>query len=199
MRCIYSSQLGMAQILRDSHWLCEANVANVQYPRSYNVSRETEAFLTDYRTNACTGLLKWYVGRVDKGEAFVDLGIEPIPISQLEFALERCEEFLAETRNQNIDIENDCKKSINEDEWNSFLDDYSRVLHRGNGIASLGNSDAQLRLEVTLNSLSHALFPRLTSSKPHFRVSLRTLQLRAVAFSFASHRTRFIQSTHPPL
>ena len=143
----------MAHILGDSHWLFEDNVATVRYPRSYNVSREPQAFLMDYRKTAAEGLLKWFVGRVEKGEGFVDLGIDPIPICHLEFAIKRCEEFLAETRDDNIDARMESTIDITDDQWNAFLEDYSRVLHKGNGIASPW-SDAQSRFEVIRNSLS---------------------------------------------
>ncbi|CAK9804385.1 Tubulin glycylase 3A [Anthophora plagiata] len=127
---VYTSKLGMARLLEEAHWLYEKDVSSVLFPRSYNLSREPKAFLDDFRLTAATGLLKWFVERMQDCEEYtVDPGHRPIPMSRLEFAIKRCEEFIACEHHQNID--EDFVAEFSEEEWNSFLDDYNSVVHEG--------------------------------------------------------------------
>ncbi|KAK0072051.1 hypothetical protein PV326_000511 [Microctonus aethiopoides] len=137
--------LGMAHILQDAHWLYEDNVSSIQIPRGYNPSRESNAFLDDFRFTAAVGLLKWLVVRIQSGESIVEIGSESVPISRLEFAIQRCEVFLAKEQHDEID-ELNAFVDPSEEEWRVFLDDYSRVVHKGNGIAN-SSGDISVKLE----------------------------------------------------
>lgn len=136
----------MAHILQDAHWLYEDNVSSIQIPRGYNPSRESNAFLDDFRFTAAVGLLKWLVVRIQSGESIVEIGSESVPISRLEFAIQRCEVFLAKEQHDEID-ELNAFVDPSEEEWKVFLDDYSRVVHKGNGIAN-SSGDINVKLEV---------------------------------------------------
>ncbi|XP_078052231.1 tubulin glycylase 3A [Augochlora pura] len=130
---VYTSKLGMARVLEEAHWLYEKDVSSVLFPRSYNLSREPKAFLEDFRLTATAGLLKWFVQRMqDERELGAELGQRTIPMSRLECAIKRCEEFIACANHQNID--EDFVTELSEDDWNSFLDDYTTVVHDGGGI-----------------------------------------------------------------
>lgn len=122
----------MARLLEEAHWLYEKDVSSVLFPRSYNLSREPKAFLDDFRLTAAAGLLKWFVGRMQDGQGFSESGHRPILMSRLEFAIKRCEEFIAREIHQNID--KDFVTEFSEEEWNSFLDDYTAAVHEGAGI-----------------------------------------------------------------
>lgn len=122
----------MARLLEEAHWLYETDVSSVLFPRSYNLSREPKAFLEDFRLTAAAGLLKWFVQRMQDGPDTLDQANRLIPISRLEFATKRCEEFIACENHQNID--EDFVAELSEEEWNSFLDDYTAVVHEGAGI-----------------------------------------------------------------
>ncbi|XP_015440358.1 PREDICTED: tubulin glycylase 3A-like [Dufourea novaeangliae] len=129
---VYTSKLGMARVLEEAHWLYESDVASVLFPRSYNLSREPKAFLEDFRLTAAAGLLKWFVQRMQDDQETGDLGQRTIPMSRLEFAIKRCEEFTACANHQNID--EDFVAELPDEEWNSFLDDYTTAVHDGGGI-----------------------------------------------------------------
>ncbi|XP_076303239.1 tubulin glycylase 3A isoform X2 [Lasioglossum baleicum] len=130
---VYTSKLGMARVLEESHWLNEKDVSSVLFPRSYNLSREPKAFLEDFRLTAAAGLLKWFVQRMqDEREFAVESGQRTIPMSRLECAIKRCEEFIGCAHHQNID--EDFVAELSEEEWNSFLDDYTIAVHDGGTI-----------------------------------------------------------------
>ncbi|XP_076664467.1 tubulin glycylase 3A isoform X2 [Andrena cerasifolii] len=141
---VYTSKLGMARLLEEAHWLYERDVSGVLFPRSYNLSREPKAFLEDFRLTATAGLLKWFVQRMQDDQDTVDLGQRTIPMSRLEFAIKRCEEFIACANHQNID--EDFVTELSEEEWNLFLDDYTAAVHNGGGIENTSEkSDEQLQ------------------------------------------------------
>nr|XP_033321045.1 tubulin glycylase 3A-like [Megalopta genalis] len=130
---VYTSKLGMARVLEEAHWLYEKDVSSVLFPRSYNLSREPKLFLEDFRVTAAAGLLKWFVQRMqDERELAAEHGQRTIPMSRLECAIKRCEEFIACANHQNID--EDFVAELSEDDWNSFLDDYTTAVHDGGGI-----------------------------------------------------------------
>ncbi|XP_043259692.1 tubulin glycylase 3A-like [Colletes gigas] len=153
---VYTSKLGMARILEEAHWLYEKNVSGVLFPRSYNLSREPKAFLEDFRLTATAGLLKWFVQRMqDDPENTSDPGHRTIPMSRLEFAIKRCEEFIACANHKNID--EDFVTELSEEEWNSFLEDYATAVHEGGGIENTsekGQEYLQKFIEAAKSTLS---------------------------------------------
>lgn len=78
----------------------------------------------------------------------VDLGQRTIPMSRLEFAIKRCEEFIACANHQNID--EDFVTELSEEEWNLFLEDYTAAVHSGGGIENTSEkSDEQLQVCIS--------------------------------------------------
>lgn len=133
----------MAQMLEEVQWHYEENISSVAFPRCYNPSRDVKAFLDDFHCTASVGLLKWFLSKHHENE--VELINIPIPINCLEFAVKRCEEYL-----DNNSLEKFDKTDVNEpteDEWNIFLEDYSRVVHYESDIVSTGE-DLRSRFEV---------------------------------------------------
>ncbi|KAF7418923.1 hypothetical protein HZH68_001576 [Vespula germanica] len=128
---IYTSKLGMAIILENVHWHTEDNIASVQYPRSYNVARDKTAFLDDYRQTAAVSLLKWFTDQIDQGVDIFNKGSSPISLRQIEFAIKRCENFIAMKNDEFLDVS---ESPISPTEWDKFIDDYVMAVHRGNGI-----------------------------------------------------------------
>lgn len=148
----------MARLLEDAHWLYEKDVSSVLFPRSYNLSREPKIFLEDFRLTAAAGLLKWFVEKMQgccSEQSCCNLcGHRPILMNRLEFAMKRCEEFVACENHQNID--EDIVTEFTEEEWNSFLDDYMAAVHEGAGIEA--NEKYQDQIPVRpLSSLSKIL------------------------------------------
>lgn len=140
----YTSKLGMANILQDFQWLYEEDVADVNFPRSYNPSRELTDFMKDFRQTAAAGLLRWFVQSVDKDCDTLLVQLDP---AQVEFALKRCEEYVAELKHENIDCL-DSEDIVSEDEWKCFCDDYNSLLKLdeissgGSNRSSNGNSNS---------------------------------------------------------
>lgn len=137
----------MARLLEDAHWLYEKDVSSVLFPRSYNLSREPKIFLEDFRLTAAAGLLKWFVEKVQSccEQSCCNMcGHRPILINQLEFAMKRCEEFIACENHQNID--EDIVTEFTEEEWNTFLEDYMAAVHEGAGIETTDNYQDQIQV-----------------------------------------------------
>ncbi|XP_034943195.1 tubulin glycylase 3A-like isoform X2 [Chelonus insularis] len=167
---VYTSKLGMAYILQNSHWLHGDNVSTIKYPRSYNPSREAKVFLGEFRRTAAIGLLKWFVSRIQNDQEILDSREESISISQVEFAIEQCEEFLAEEKYGNIDgVDNSVISEEKNEEWNLFLEDYSKVVHKGNRIANSGD-DIYMRLEKSYLS-ANVILKKLKEIDPEYELS----------------------------
>ncbi|XP_066587677.1 tubulin glycylase 3A-like [Prorops nasuta] len=145
---VYTSKLGLASILQNAHWYNEENISSVQFPRSYNVVRDKCAFIKDYRRTAATSLLKFLVDQMDQGVNLSTRGHSRIPLKQVEFAIERCEEFVAAENDENLDVE---ESPVDSDKWDSFVDDYLKVIHEGYGIAD--NPDNDFDSSPSLSSL----------------------------------------------
>lgn len=129
----------MARLLEENaNWLHEENVSDVLFPRSYNPSRDRRAFLEDFRLTAAAGLLKWFVRGMSAVEGILatDRERRAIPIATLEFALERCEEFVAVANHEDIEDIVEAGEQPSDEEWSSFLEDYTALLHNDAGIES---------------------------------------------------------------
>ncbi|KAF3421500.1 hypothetical protein E2986_11822 [Frieseomelitta varia] len=164
---VYTSKLGMARLLEEAHWMYEEDVSSVLFPRSYNLSREPKAFLDDFRLTAAAGLLKWFVERMQDDQSPPETGHRPIPMSRLEFAMKRCEELIAHENHQNID--KDFVTEFEEEEWNSFLDDYAAAVHEGAGIeATSERSREQLQKYL---ELTNPILAKLKEIDPQYELN----------------------------
>lgn len=135
----------MARLLENAYWLHEENVSSVLFPRTYSPSVDQPAFLEDFRLTAAAGLLKWFVRGVTAAEEILVAGSEGrpvIPIARLEFAIKRCEEFIAIATHEDIDIKKGEQPS--DEEWNCFLDDFMAALHHGAGVDSSSEESREL-------------------------------------------------------
>lgn len=80
---------------------------------------------------ACIGLLKWFVERYEKFDKALIQSIEgTIPYSNLQFAMDRCNEYVASKKHADIDKE---FMRVWDHEWDQFLSSYYSVLHE-NGL-----------------------------------------------------------------
>lgn len=123
----------MATILENAHWYHEDKVASVQCPRSYNVCRDSEAFVEDYRRTAAVSLLKWFVDQMQQGNDVVNCASElRVSSRQIKFAIKCCEVMIAEADEEYID--EDTPKATNQ-EWDEFVNDYIKVVHQSYGIS----------------------------------------------------------------
>ena len=151
----------MARILEESHWLYEEDIADVNFPRSYNLGREQTAFIKDFRRTAAVGHLKCFVESVRNEDVDKDSETFLVDIGQVEFALKRCEEYIADAKHESIDQDPD----VSEDEWNCFCDDYIRLLHKGSGIPNGTNTQSGFQVQISFrislfaNVDTHAALP----------------------------------------
>ena len=145
----------MANVLQDSHWLYEQDVADVNFPRSYNLTRELTAFIKDFRQTAAAGLLKWFVESIRDGDDDKNWDTFPVDIGQVEFALRRCQEYVAEAKHECIDQPD---PDVSEDEWNHFCDDYNRVLHKANEISNSTSSQSGIQVQIQFRIILLANF-----------------------------------------
>lgn len=135
----------MARLLEDAYWLYEENVSGALFPRTYNPRVDQGAFVEDFRRTAAAGLLRWFVRGVTAVEEVLVAnsgGRHTIPVARLEFAIERCEEFIAVATHEDIDVEKGEQPS--DEEWNCFLDDYMAALHHGAGVDSSSEESRKL-------------------------------------------------------
>ncbi|XP_025157802.1 tubulin glycylase 3A-like [Harpegnathos saltator] len=167
---VYTSKLGMARSLEDAYWLYEENVSDVLFPRSYNPAENQRAFLEDFRLTAAAGLLKWFVREMSVAEEPSILASDSkrrtIPIARLDFAVDRCEEFVVIATHEDIDVEADNQPT--EREWDVFLEDYTAALHQGAGIES--SSEGSERVQRCLEN-AVATLEKLKTVDPQYAMS----------------------------
>ncbi|XP_050309337.1 tubulin glycylase 3A-like isoform X2 [Anthonomus grandis grandis] len=126
-RSLFASKEGLALLLQQSYWYCEENVANINFPRCYVLGfpDHYNLFVDDFRMTACMGILKWFTERYElKKEVHSIEGT--VPHIAYNFAMERCAEYIASQRHQDID------KEINriwDHEWEQFLGFFHAVVH----------------------------------------------------------------------
>ncbi|XP_046814505.1 tubulin glycylase 3A-like [Vespa crabro] len=164
---IYTSKLGMAIILGNVHWHTEDNVSTVNYPRSYNVARDKGAFLDDYRQTAAVSLLKWFTDQIEQGVNISNKGSSPISSKQIEFAIKRCENFIAMKNDEYLDIP---EVPISSTEWDKFIDDYVMVVHRGNGIIDQEFNDERSSLSILYDSAVEIL-KKVKENDPQYELN----------------------------
>lgn len=88
------------------------------------------SFVDDFRLTACINLLKYFVETYQNSNGNEDLlkSIEGrVPHSALQFAIDRCTDFVASKKH--LDIDRDLCK-IWEHEWDNFLSNYYLVVHK---------------------------------------------------------------------
>lgn len=149
----------MARSLEDTYWLYEENVSDVLFPRSYNPVENQRAFVEDFRLTTAASLLKWFVREMSATEEPSTLATDPkqqmIPIARLDFAIDRCEEFVAVATHEDIDVVTD--KQPTAEEWNVFLEDYTAALHHGAGIESSFEGSERVQVRNHARSLSFTI------------------------------------------
>ncbi|XP_030761427.1 tubulin glycylase 3A-like isoform X2 [Sitophilus oryzae] len=127
-RSLFASKEGLALLLQQSYWYSEENISNISFPRCYVLGfpDHYNLFVDDFRQTACMGLLKWFTQRYeDKLDVHSIEG--SIPHSALQFALDRCTEYVAEQKHLDIDKE---FPRVWDHEWEQFLGFFHSVVHK---------------------------------------------------------------------
>ncbi|RZC31981.1 tubulin glycylase 3A-like, partial [Asbolus verrucosus] len=132
-KSLFASKEGLALLLQQHYWYSEPGVASINFPRCYVLGfpDHFNNFVDDFRITACMGLLKWLVHKYDTEDKF---GIQSpegqVPLISLQFAIDRCSEFVEVQKHLDIDKE---YPRIWDHEWEQFLSHYFLIMHK-NGL-----------------------------------------------------------------
>lgn len=121
----FTTKQGLCSALKYQHWYHINGVADVYYPRSYNIFDELEEFKADYRITSCTNLLKWFIRNRDSEEIMSEKG--KIPFSVIFFALKRCQGYIQRKQHKDIDK---IIKEPNPSDWEIYNDSYYKLIFR---------------------------------------------------------------------
>lgn len=152
----FTNKEGLCNSLRDIHWHYEEGIADIRFPRCYNIwmGEEFEEFTEDFRLTACISLLKWIVTNVDaKGERSVCSSEGQVPYSTIHFAMKRCDEFLASRKH--VDLDDDkVTPTIWEHEWDQFLRNQHLLTHENAKIMEDKNCSINVLQAASKNTIS---------------------------------------------
>lgn len=123
---LWTTKQGLCMTMKANYWFYIEDVAEVVCPRTYNSydSTEVDEFIKDFRITACTSLIQWVISMIDSDKTvFAEHGT--IPMKVMTFALNRCEEYLVDKRNRDIDHPT---KTVSRKQWDTFLKKYYRLI-----------------------------------------------------------------------
>lgn len=113
------------------HWHTEPGVALTKFPRCYNIhnSDSLEEFIDDFRITACISVLKWLAHTLQKhNEQSLVEHHGKVPLSALEFAITRLNEYIVFLTHKDIDDTED-QQHVWEHEWDQFLTHHYLLVH----------------------------------------------------------------------
>ncbi|XP_018320480.1 tubulin glycylase 3A-like [Agrilus planipennis] len=128
-RSLFTSKEGLNLLLQEMHWHSEPGVAHVNFPRCYTLGflDHYSHFVDDFRLTACTSLLKWFTSRYTKQDELTVTSPEGTePLTALEFAIKRCNEFVS--KQEHADIDKDFAV-VWSNEWDQFLTHFYNIIH----------------------------------------------------------------------
>lgn len=129
-RSLFTSKEGLCLLLQQLYWHNEPGVSYVRFPRCYtiNFADQCTAFVEDFRLTACISLLKWFVTKIqNNGEFSVCTSNGRVPISSVQFAIDRCNEYV--NVQKHLDIDREFHK-VWDHEWDQFLTNFSSAVQK---------------------------------------------------------------------
>ncbi|KAM8758098.1 tubulin monoglycylase TTLL3 isoform 1-T2 [Acanthopagrus schlegelii] len=132
----FTTKVGLCLNLRNLQWFDTAD-PDTFFPRCYRLGAEDEkqAFIEDFRRTACTSLLQHVVEtsrwRRDGAEELDKVEHQFVGPGMIDIALHVCQEFLSVLEHGDIDVTVETPPSVEERQWEEFLQDYYRVVHEG--------------------------------------------------------------------
>ncbi|XP_046402221.1 uncharacterized protein LOC124168144 isoform X2 [Ischnura elegans] len=151
-RTSFTTKVGLCNYLQQMHWFYESGISDTLFPRCYCVClpEEMQAFRDDFRLTACMSLLKWLVYNYEKprekpsdprGEDVVLSSSGKVPLSAVEFAIQRICEHINYCQHGDLDIPpsyaNGQRHCGNvpfktwDHQWDQFLTWFYQVTHEG--------------------------------------------------------------------
>uniref|UniRef100_A0A1A9W5H6 Tubulin glycylase 3A n=1 Tax=Glossina brevipalpis TaxID=37001 RepID=A0A1A9W5H6_9MUSC len=129
-RTPFTNKEGLNGLLRDLNWFFVNDVADVNFPRCFNVwsLEELNEFIEHFKLTACVSFLRWLVDKYrEQGYGNVFSVEGKIPFTAIEFALKRCHEYCEYALHDDIDTEDPPR--IWEHDWDTFLSQHYQLTH----------------------------------------------------------------------
>jgi tubulin monoglycylase TTLL3/8 len=126
----FTSKEGLCTALKEFHWYYEEGKSECFFPRCFNVfnPEELTEFVDNFRNTACISLLRWLVEQhEEKGSFFLVSDDGRVPMTCIQFAMNRCKDFIDYCAHNDIDIEGEVK--IWEHDWDVFLTHHYLLTH----------------------------------------------------------------------
>ncbi|XP_023290944.2 tubulin glycylase 3B isoform X1 [Lucilia cuprina] len=126
----FSTKVGLIGCAEQQHWFHQDGVAGMLYPRFFRLGANQEeqmAFTDEFRITQCASLLRYLLRHLENHKDIIDYEKGTICPTIVHFALARVKRQLDDWDNIGLlDIE---QSQVPEEEWNSFLDDSSKVIN----------------------------------------------------------------------
>ncbi|KYN23062.1 Tubulin monoglycylase TTLL3 [Trachymyrmex cornetzi] len=117
-------------------------VPNVTPPEDEILSLMSTIFYVLRRLGTATNLEAHSLGDITQADGTLNERAVIFALLRLEFAIQRCEEFVAIATHEDIDSEKG--EQLSDEEWNYFLNDHTAMLHHGTGIDSSSEKSREL-------------------------------------------------------
>lgn len=129
-RAPFTTKEGLCSQLRDFHWFFEEGMAEMYFPRCYNVwsPEELGEFVDNFKLTACVAYLRAMLYRYHKqGSDSVFSPSGKIPYSSIDFAYKRLVDYIDSCQHNDIDFEDPPK--IWEHDWDAFLYQHQQLVN----------------------------------------------------------------------
>ncbi|KAH8375095.1 hypothetical protein KR093_008254, partial [Drosophila rubida] len=129
-RVPFTSKEGLCTQLRDFHWFFEEGMAEMYFPRCFNVwsPEELGDFVDNFKLTACVAYLRAMLCKYYKqGNDAVFSPSGKIPYSSIDFAYKRLVDFIDSCQHNDIDYEDPPK--IWEHDWDAFLYQHQQLVN----------------------------------------------------------------------
>lgn len=129
-RAPFTTKEGLCSQLRDFHWFFEEGMAEMYFPRCYNVwsPEELGEFVDNFKLTACVAYLRAMLCRYHKqGSDSVFSPSGKIPYSSIDFAYKRLVDYIDSCQHNDIDFEDPPK--IWEHDWDAFLYQHQQLVN----------------------------------------------------------------------
>ncbi|XP_065356507.1 tubulin glycylase 3A [Calliphora vicina] len=153
-RAPFTNKENLNAFLRDMTAFYEEGVADIKFPRCFNVwsPEELNEFIDHFKLTACIAFVRWLVDKYgDGGFDAVFSATGKIPYNSIDFAFKRCLEYIDNCQHNDIDVEDPAR--IWEHDWDAFLHQHYQMTHEGFKILA----DPQKLVESVITRGSHIL------------------------------------------
>lgn len=152
----YSSKQGLCNAAKEAHWYNMPPTCRINLPRTYSLGKNSELdeFVKDFRLTAAMSLVKWVVKNIESRQCLVTSESGKVRLTVFDFAINECYKHIK--RNQHKDIDGEIVEAP-ESEWNSFLEDFYKIVHFGQHFkqdASISDGTLLRRSEFILRKLT---------------------------------------------